>query len=185
MFVDRVTLYVKGGDGGRGCCSFRREKYVPKGGPDGGDGGDGGDVVLVADRDLRDLGRFRQASHFRAERGTHGKGAGKAGRRGAGLELAVPVGTQVRIRDTDELVAHLERARLLIHLVEAGSDTDEIARRRDAINRELRLHGGGLAERPQLFVLSKVDLLDAGERAGAIAAAGAALGCSSATGEGV
>jgi GTPase len=312
VFADRATVFVKAGRGGDGCISFRREKHVPKGGPDGGDGGDGGDVELVADPDLRDLSRFRQASHFRAQRGTHGRGAGKAGRRGEGLELRVPVGTQVRSRDTEELLAdlahagarvtvarggaggngnrryatarwhapetaqvgesgdelwlelrlklvadaallgfpnagkssllrrisnakprvadypfttiepvlgtvefddgrqltvadvpgllegastgvglghdflaHLERARLLIHLVEAAADPAEIVRRRDAINRELRLHGGGLAERPQLFVVSKIDLLEPGERATVVAAAGAALGCSSATGEGV
>jgi GTPase len=84
-----------------------------------------------------------------------------------------------------EFLAHLERARLLIHLVEAGGDGEELARRRTAIDRELRLHGGGLAERPQLVVLSKVDLLEPRERAGAIAAAGAELACSSATGEGI
>ena len=72
MFADRATVFVKAGRGGDGCISFRREKHVPKGGPDGGDGGDGGDVELVADPDLRDLSRFRQASHFRAQRGTHG-----------------------------------------------------------------------------------------------------------------
>jgi GTP-binding protein len=312
VFADRATVFVKAGRGGDGCISFRREKHVPKGGPDGGDGGDGGDVELVADPDLRDLSRFRQASHFRAQRGTHGRGAGKAGRRGEGLELAVPVGTQVRSRDTEELLAdlahagarvtvarggaggngnrryatarwhapetaqvgesgdelwlelrlklvadaallgfpnagkssllrrisnakprvadypfttvepvlgtvesgdgrqltvadvpgllegastgvglgheflaHLERARLLVHLVEAGADPAEIVRRRDAINRELRLHGGGLAERPQLFVISKIDLLEAGEGAQVAAAAGAAIACSSATGDGV
>jgi GTPase len=312
VFADRATVFVKAGRGGDGCISFRREKHVPKGGPDGGDGGDGGDVELVADPDLRDLSRFKQASHFRAERGTHGRGAGKAGRRGEGLELAMPVGTQVRIRETEELLAdlahagarvtvarggaggngnrryatarwhapetaqvgesgdelwlelrlklvadaallgfpnagkssllrrisnakprvadypfttiepvlgtvefddgrqltvadvpgllegastgvglgheflaHLERARLLIHLVEAGPDPAEIVRRRDAINRELQLHGGGLAERPQLFVVSKIDLLEPGERASVVAAAGAAMGCSSATGDGV
>src|SRR5438105_11445978 len=107
MFADRATVYVEGGRGGDGCISFRREKYVPKGGPDGGDGGDGGDVVLIADPDLRDLHRYRQASHFRAQRGTHGKGSGKAGRRGDGLELAVPVGTQVRLRESGELLADL------------------------------------------------------------------------------
>ena len=90
MFADRATVYVQAGRGGDGCISFRREKFVPKGGPDGGDGGDGGDVVLVADPGRRDLSRFRQASHFRAQRGTHGKGAGKTGRRGDGLELAGP-----------------------------------------------------------------------------------------------
>jgi GTP-binding protein len=84
-----------------------------------------------------------------------------------------------------EFLAHLERARLLIHLVEAVGDGEELARRRAAIDRELRLHGGGLAERPQLVVLSKVDLLEPAERADAIAAAGAELACSSATGEGI
>jgi len=71
VFADRATIQVEGGRGGDGCISFRREKYVPKGGPDGGDGGDGGDVALVARADLRDLHRFRTASHFRAQRGGH------------------------------------------------------------------------------------------------------------------
>ncbi len=84
-----------------------------------------------------------------------------------------------------EFLAHLERARLLIHLVEAGGDAEELARRRAAIDRELRLHGGGLAERPQLVVLSKIDLVDAGRAGGLVAAAGAELACSSATGEGI
>src|SRR5690348_18157942 len=104
MFHDRARLTAVAGKGGDGSIHFRREKYVPKGGPDGGDGGDGGDVVLIADPDLRDLHRYRQASHFRAQRGTHGKGSGKAGRRGDGLELAVPVGTQVRLRESGELL---------------------------------------------------------------------------------
>jgi GTP-binding protein len=312
VFADRANVFIQGGRGGDGCISFRREKFVPKGGPDGGDGGDGGDVVLVADPDLRDLSRFKQAAHFRAQRGTHGRGAGKHGRRGDALEIGVPIGTQVRVRETEELLAdlahpgasvtvarggaggagnrhyatarrrapetaqvgepgdelwvelrlklvadaallgfpnagkssllrrisnarprvadypfttvepvlgtvesddgrqltvadvpgllegasegvglgheflaHLERARLLIHLVEAAGDVEELARRRAAIDRELRLHGGGLAERPQLVVLSKVDLLGGDERAGAMAAAGAQLACSSATGEGI
>ena len=94
---------------------------MPKGGPDGGDGGDGGDVELVADPDLRDLSRFKQASHFRAERGTHGRGAGKAGRRGAGLELPVPVGTQVRIRETEELLADLAHAGARVTVARGGA----------------------------------------------------------------
>ena len=121
MFADRVTVFVKAGRGGDGCISFRREKHVPKGGPDGGDGGDGGDVELVADPDLRDLSRFRQASHFRAQRGTHGRGAGKAGRRGEGLELAVPVGTQVRSRDTEELLADLAHPGARVTVARGGA----------------------------------------------------------------
>jgi GTP-binding protein len=95
MFSDRARIDLRAGRGGDGALSFRREKHVPKGGPDGGDGGPGGDVVLVADSDLRDLSRFRSRRLFRAGRGGHGRGAGKHGRSGAHVELRVPVGTQV------------------------------------------------------------------------------------------
>jgi GTP-binding protein len=312
VFADRATIQVEGGRGGDGCISFRREKYVPKGGPDGGDGGDGGDVTLVASADLRDLSRFRTASHFRAERGVHGQGAGKHGKRGGNRDLDVPVGTQVRLRETGEVLAdlahpgarvtvargglgghgnrryatarrrapdtaqvgepgeehwlelhlklvadaallgfpnagkssllrrisnatpkvadypfttiepvlgtvdeddgrqltvadvpgllegasqgvglgheflaHLERARLLLHLIDASAGAEEVARRREAIDRELVLHGGGLAERPQLLVLSKIDLVPPEEREPLLAATGAALSCSAATGDGI
>jgi GTP-binding protein len=312
MFADRATIEVQGGRGGDGCVSFRREKYVPRGGPDGGDGGDGADLVLVADPDLRDLVAFRFASHFKAPRGTHGRGSGKHGRRGETRELRVPVGTQVLDRDSgamiadlahagaravvasggaggngnrhyatsthrapeiaqvgepgevrwlelrlklvadaallgfpnagkssllrrisnatpkvadypfttlepvlgtvegpegrqltvadvpgllegasqgvglgDEFLAHLERARLLIHLVEAGEGAEDACRRRQAIDRELELHGGDLAGRAQLVCLSKIDLVPPAERAGLAAAVGAEITCSAATGEGI
>ena len=312
MFADRATIQVEGGRGGDGCVSFRREKYVPKGGPDGGDGGSGGDVVLVAQPDLRDLSRFRTASHFRAQRGVHGQGSGKHGRRGQDREIEVPVGTQVRLRETGEpiadlahagarvtvargglggqgnrryatarhrapetaqvgepgeelwlelhlklvadaallgfpnagkssllrrisnatpkvadypfttvepvlgtveaadgrqltiadvpgllegasqgvglgheFLAHLERARLLVHLVDASAGAEDIGVRRKAIDRELALHGGGLARRPQLVVLSKIDLVAPDAREALLAETGAALVCSAATGEGI
>ena len=95
MFNDRARIHVQAGRGGDGALSFRREKYVPKGGPDGGDGGRGGDVVLVADPDLRDLSRFRRQRAFRGGRGGHGGGSGKHGADGENIELVVPVGTQV------------------------------------------------------------------------------------------
>jgi len=95
MFSDRARIQVQAGRGGDGALSFRREKYVPKGGPDGGDGGRGGDVVLVADPDLRDLSRFRRERLFKGGRGGHGGGSGKHGADGDRVELAVPVGTQV------------------------------------------------------------------------------------------
>src|SRR3954465_2460097 len=107
MFSDHATVFVQGGRGGDGCVSFRRENFVPRGGPDGGDGGDGGAVELVADPDLRDLTKFRFASHFKALRGTPRQGSGKHGRRGRPLSITVPVGTQVWLRDEGTLLADL------------------------------------------------------------------------------
>ena len=283
MFHDRARIRVKGGRGGDGSLSFRREKFVPKGGPDGGDGGDGGDVVLVADPDLRDLGFFHRSTRFEAKRGRHGEGSNRRGADGDDVELGVPVGTQVldeegrvladlahggarlvaahgghggagnrrfaspthqaprlaelgspgeeaalelrlklladaallgfpnagkssllrRISNAkpkvadypfttvapvlgtveapdgrqltvadvpgllegasegvglgDEFLAHLERARLLLHVIDAQEDVEA---RFGAIDRELAAYGAGLAERAQIVVLNKVDLVD-------------------------
>ena len=280
MFHDRARIEVRGGRGGDGALSFRREKYVPKGGPDGGDGGDGGEVVLLADPDLRDLSFFQRKRRFVGGRGGHGRGANKHGRSGESVELRVPVGTQAfdsegrlladlahagaratvahgglggagnrrfttptqqaprlaevglggeedvielrlklladaalvgfpnagkslllrRISNAkpkvaeypfttlapvlgtvespdgrqltvadvpgllegahqgiglgDEFLAHLERARLLLHVIEA----EDVAERFATINSELEAYGAGLAERPQIVVLNKVDL---------------------------
>ncbi len=114
MFSDRAALHVKAGKGGDGGLSFRREKFVPKGGPDGGDGGRGGDVVLLANRDLRDLGALQRRRKIAAERGGNGTGARKHGADGADVTIEVPVGTQVFI--DDDLVADLAHpgARLVI-----------------------------------------------------------------------
>jgi len=106
--LDRATICVRGGRGGDGCVSFRREKYVPRGGPDGGDGGRGGDVVLVASRQLHDLSPFRHRHHFRAAAGGHGRGANRTGADGEDLVVEVPVGTEVRDAD-GALLADLVR----------------------------------------------------------------------------
>jgi GTP-binding protein len=108
VFHDRARIHVVAGRGGNGALSFRREKFVPKGGPDGGDGGEGGDVVLVADPDLRDLSRFRPNQWVKGGRGGHGGGANKHGADGGDLDLAVPVGTQV-FDDGGQLIADLAR----------------------------------------------------------------------------
>ncbi|HEU4401958.1 MAG TPA: GTPase ObgE [Candidatus Polarisedimenticolia bacterium] len=107
MFTDEATISVIGGNGGNGCVSFRREKYVPRGGPDGGPGGDGGSVHLVADRSLKALNAFRFKKRFAAERGRHGEGSGRAGRDGRDLEIHVPPGTVVYEEDGTMLVADL------------------------------------------------------------------------------
>lgn len=98
-FTDLCHINVKGGDGGAGCMSFRREAFVPKGGPDGGDGGHGGNVVVVADPQLSSLIDYRYKHHFKAARGVHGKGARRHGADGADLVLRVPLGTVVRELD--------------------------------------------------------------------------------------
>src|SRR6266513_6093291 len=284
MFHDRARIRVQAGRGGDGSLHFRREKHVPKGGPDGGDGGPGGDVVLVADPDLRDLSAFRVKRRYKASSGEPGRGALKHGATGESIELRVPVGTQVldedeqliadlavsgarliaarggspgrgnkrfatptrraprfaetglpgeeatldlRLKlladaalvglpnagksslltrisnakpkvaaypfttlqpvlgtvDSDErqlvvadvpgliegasegaglgheFLAHLERARLLVHLIDASEG--DPAERFEAIGRELQAYGAGLSERPQIVVLNKVDLLPA------------------------
>jgi GTP-binding protein len=106
MFNDRARIHVQAGRGGDGSLHFRREKHVPKGGPDGGDGGPGGDVVLVADPDLRDLSSFRARRKFKAANGESGRGALKHGASGETIELRVPVGTQVFDED-GQLIADL------------------------------------------------------------------------------
>ncbi len=106
-FVDYVKIYVKAGDGGAGCVSFRREKYVPKGGPDGGDGGDGGDVILIADPQIHTLYDFYHQVHFRAENGRPGQGKKMKGRDGEDLILEVPVGTLVKDAETGEVLGDL------------------------------------------------------------------------------
>lgn len=110
QFIDEARIYVQAGRGGNGAVSFRREKYVPHGGPDGGDGGRGGSVILVVDPGLNTLQAFRHQRHFRAERGQHGSGARKRGRGGRDLHVRVPPGTMV----------YDDEGRLLADLTEPG-----------------------------------------------------------------
>lgn len=106
-FIDEVTIRVQAGDGGNGCVSFRREKFIPFGGPDGGDGGDGGCVYLVADASLNTLADFRYTREFKAERGQNGMGANCTGKSAADLLIKVPVGTVVSDADTSEQIGDL------------------------------------------------------------------------------
>ena len=110
MFVDRVTLYVKGGDGGRGCCSFRREKYVPRGGPDGGDGGHGGDVIVRAVAGADNLADVAHRKHWRAQNGIGGQSSNCTGRRGHDLIIRVPSGTLILDRDRGNVLKDLTTA---------------------------------------------------------------------------
>ncbi len=107
MFVDEAKIHVKGGPGGAGCMSFRREAHVPKGGPDGGDGGEGGDVVLAVDRGVSTLAFYHRKHHFKAERGEHGMGSKRHGAAGEDRVLTVPPGTVVIDHESGEPIADL------------------------------------------------------------------------------
>jgi len=107
MFIDRVVVRVEAGTGGSGASSFRREKFVPMGGPDGGDGGRGGDVIVRADRNLGTLLDYTYRDSWKAERGDHGSGANKTGRSGADVVLPVPPGTVIRDAETNELLGEV------------------------------------------------------------------------------
>lgn len=120
-FIDEARFFVRAGDGGNGCVSFRREKFVPKGGPDGGDGGRGGDVIIQASKKLHSLIDFKYRSHFKAERGLHGKGKDMHGRKGKSCVMEVPVGSIIRDRDTGDLVAELQEDGDTFIAAEGGS----------------------------------------------------------------
>jgi len=109
QFVDYVKIYVKAGDGGRGCISFRREKYVPRGGPNGGDGGRGAHVILKATDELNTLLDLRYQREYRAEKGQHGMGKKMHGKNGKDLIIYVPVGTVIRDADTEDILIDLDR----------------------------------------------------------------------------
>jgi GTPase len=104
MFVDRVAIFVQGGLGGNGCLSFRREKYVPRGGPNGGDGGHGGSVIIRAATGHTNLAHLSFQRHWRAEKGAHGLGSDKYGRGGGDMVIEVPAGTLVRDRERGHLL---------------------------------------------------------------------------------
>ena len=106
-FVDEATILVVAGDGGNGCVSFRREKYIPRGGPDGGDCGDGGDVWLEADENLNTLIDYRFEKSFRAERGQNGQSRDCTGKRGQDVNIKVPVGTRVIDQGTGETMGDM------------------------------------------------------------------------------
>lgn len=120
MFIDQVKIFVKAGDGGRGCISFRREKYVPRGGPDGGDGGKGGDIIVRSTEDLNTLLDLKYHLHYRAKNGEHGKGKNKHGKDAPDIIISVPVGTIVKDFNTGEILSDLTEEKMEVLVAKGG-----------------------------------------------------------------
>ena len=137
-FVDEATISVQAGNGGNGCLSFRREKFIERGGPDGGDGGHGGNVYLVADETVNTLVDFRVARKFKAENGQPGAGRNKTGKSGEDLEVFVPCGTVVHEIDTNELIGDLTETGQRMMVAEAGHAGLGNTRFKSSINRAPR-----------------------------------------------
>ena len=137
-FLDQAKIYVRGGDGGDGCVSFRREKFIPRGGPNGGDGGRGGHVIARVDPELNTLIDYRYRQHFRAARGEHGMGKDRTGAQGADIELALPLGTQILAEDGETPIADLARPEQTIVLARGGEGGLGNSRFKSATNRAPR-----------------------------------------------
>jgi GTP-binding protein len=162
MFVDRVTVFVKGGDGGAGCCSFRREKYVPKGGPDGGDGGDGGPVIVRAVAGTDSLAEIVHRKHWRAQAGGRGGPDNCHGRRAPELVIAVPPGTLVYDRDRGNLLRDLKEAGEQVTVAHGGRGGRGNKAFATAVNRAPRQTQPGTPGEERWVVLELKVIADAG-----------------------
>lgn len=143
MFIDKAVITVKAGNGGNGCCSFRREAYIPKGGPNGGDGAPGGDVIFVGDPGQLTLLDFIYNTRFAAQDGGHGKGKDMHGRRGKDLRIKVPVGTVVRLAATGDLLADIDEPGKEVVVVKGGAGGRGNARFATSVNQAPREHEPG------------------------------------------
>lgn len=163
-FVDEVAITVKAGDGGNGCMSFRREKFIPKGGPDGGDGGDGGSIYLEADPNLNTLVDYRYTRRFNAQRGENGRGSDCTGAKGEDMVLPVPVGTTIIDAGTQEIIGDLTEAGQRLLVAQGGFHGLGNTRFKSSVNRAPRqTTQGSLGElrdlKLELKVLADVGLL--------------------------
>jgi GTPase len=163
-FIDEVKIHIKSGDGGRGCLSFRREKFIPLGGPDGGDGGNGGSVWFHVDSNLSTLLDFRYKVHYKANRGAHGMGKNRHGKGGEDLHINVPPGTLIYDDDSGELLTDLTEADQQIRLLKGGMGGRGNARFATSTNRAPRhvqpgMPGEERTLRLQLKLLADIGLV--------------------------
>ncbi|WP_257295773.1 Obg family GTPase CgtA [Endozoicomonas sp. YOMI1] len=156
-FVDEATITVQAGNGGNGCLSFRREKFIEKGGPDGGDGGDGGSIYVIADNDLNTLVDYRYQKHYQAQNGEPGRGRNCTGAKGADVELKVPVGTTVVDNETEEVICDLTHVGERVKLARGGFHGLGNTRYKSSVNRAPRQTSpGSEGERRDLRLELKV-----------------------------
>ena len=161
-FIDEALIRVEAGDGGNGCVSFRREKDIPKGGPDGGDGGDGGDVYLVADENLNTLIDYRFEKRFAAERGQNGRSANCTGHRGNDITLRVPVGTRAIDNDTKEVLGDLTKHGSKMLVAKGGYHGLGNTRFKSSVNRAPRQKTNGTPGEKRDLQLELMLLADVG-----------------------
>ncbi|WP_224555286.1 Obg family GTPase CgtA [Pectobacterium versatile] len=161
-FVDEATILVVAGDGGNGCVSFRREKYIPNGGPDGGDGGDGGDVYLLADENLNTLIDYRFEKAFRAERGQNGQSRDCTGKRGKDITIKVPVGTRVLDQGTGEVLGDMTRHQQNLMVAKGGWHGLGNSRFKSSVNRAPRQKTNGTKGEERELTLELLLLADVG-----------------------
>lgn len=161
-FVDEATILVVAGDGGNGCVSFRREKYIPNGGPDGGDGGDGGDVYLLADENLNTLIDFRFEKSYRAERGQNGQSRDCTGKRGKDIVVKVPVGTRVLDQGTGEVLGDMTRHQQKLMVAKGGWHGLGNTRFKSSVNRAPRQKTSGTPGEERSLQLELLLLADVG-----------------------
>lgn len=161
-FVDEAKILVVAGDGGNGCVSFRREKYIPKGGPDGGDGGDGGDVYLQADENLNTLIDYRFEKSFRAERGQNGQSRDCTGKRGQDITIKVPVGTRIRDLGTGEILGDMTRHEQRQMVAKGGFHGLGNTRFKSSVNRAPRQRTMGTPGETRELMLELMLLADVG-----------------------
>lgn len=161
-FIDEALIRVEAGDGGNGCISFRREKYIPKGGPDGGDGGDGGDVYLIADENLNTLIDYRFEKRFAAERGENGRSSDCTGRRGKDITLRVPVGTRAIDNDTKEVLGDLTQHGAKMLVAKGGYHGLGNTRFKSSVNRAPRQKTNGTPGEKRDLQLELMLLADVG-----------------------
>lgn len=162
MFVDRATLYVKAGMGGNGCMSFRREKYAPRGGPNGGDGGRGGDVIIRAESGLTNLAHLSHQRHWKAEQGEHGEGSDRFGRGASDLVIAAAVGTLIRDRDRENLLGDLRAEGEQIIVARGGRGGHGNTFYKSSTNRAPRQHEKGFPGEERWITLELKVIADVG-----------------------